>query len=306
MGNAMYRKSRDDIAEWLPTMIEIPMPIQLDPPTMALHDLVKTDLSQAIDAALASGARGGSFNLAAHYGHGVPNQTMQAMGQVMSRLLAMRMLSSHPALLKLSADAFDTELSRWGSQYASDLKAAGVLDHLPKSTAKLEALLDQVTEILDGDPRHKVVIFSYFKPMLEMIGNELGRPFVKITGDVSTRDRDAAIVRFNSDPTCRVFLSSDAGAYGVDLNQGSHVLNFDLTWSAGALAQRVARIDRTNSAFDQIVIGYMYGAGTIEERMFNMLQQKQKVARAFLDGDFDPKSSSISLDLESLRQFLDG
>jgi SNF2 family DNA or RNA helicase len=141
-----------------------------------------------------------------------------------------------------------------------------------------------------------------------MIGQELRKlkvPYVTITGDVAGKDRDDRIVRFNTDPGLRMFLSSDAGAYGVDLNQGSHLICYDLPWSAGALAQRISRIDRTNSAFDQINIGYMYGLNTIEERMFRMLQQKRKVAKAFLDGEFDSKSGRITLDLQSLREFLD-
>ena len=67
LGPAMYRKSREDIAEWLPEKIEIEMPVVLDKITMRLHDFVRADLSDAIDKALAGGA-GGSFDLATHYG----------------------------------------------------------------------------------------------------------------------------------------------------------------------------------------------------------------------------------------------
>ena len=308
LGEAMYRKSREDISEWLPDMVELEMPVELDPVAMSLHNIVKMDLAEAIEKAIAAGTAGG-FDLVAHYGKATDYDSKGLMGQVMSRMLAMRMLSSHPQLLKLSADAFDTEVSRAGSSYASELKAQGILDNLPQTTAKLDALLEHVEEILAEDYRHKVVIFSYFKPMLAMIGAEmtkLGNHWVKITGDVPTQQRDDAIVRFNTDPTCRVFLSSDAGAYGIDLNQGSHLLCYDLPWSSGALAQRISRIDRTNSAFDQIVIGYMFGQGTIEERMFNMLLQKRAVSRAFVDGAFDVTTDSLKLDLESLRTFIEG
>lgn len=304
----MFRRSREDIKEWLPDMIEIEVPIILEPALMKLHDHVRDDLSQAIDAAMGMGMGGGSFDVMAHYGVLTRDEGMSMMGQVMSRLLAMRMLSSHPNLLKISADNFDSPLTKRGSEYASLLRDAGLLDNLPTMTAKLEALTEMVQEILDEDPRHKVVVFSYFKPMLAMIRHQLarlGRSSVLITGDVTAHARDDAIVQFNTDPTCRLFLSSDAGAYGVDLNQGSHVINYDLPWSGGALVQRIARIDRTNSAFDQIQVVYMYGQGTIEERMYRMLVQKRKVARAFLDGEFDAKSGGLKLDLESLREFLD-
>jgi len=305
MGEAMFRRSREDIKEWLPERIEIEVPIVLDADVMKLHDHIRADLSDSIDAALSMGGMGGGFDILSHYGAAPRDERMGAMGQVMSRMLAMRMISAHPHLLRLSAEEFDTQLSRRGSEYASSLKAAGMLDGFGADTTKLAALIEMVEEILDEDPSHKVVVFSYFKPMLAMIGHRIKAGHALITGDVTGMARDRAITRFNTDPTCRVFLSSDAGAYGVDLPQGSHIINYDLPWSGGALQQRIARIDRTNSAFDQINIMYLYGQGTIEARMFRLLQQKAKVARAFLDGEFDAKSGGIKLDLESLREFLD-
>jgi len=306
MGDVMFRRSREDIAEWLPERIEIEVPVVLEPAVMKLHDHVRRDLSDAIDIALGLGASGGSFDVLAHYGRvDTQGEGISLMGQVMSRLLAMRMLSSHPRLLRLSADNFDTEVSRQGSEYASLLKASGLLDNMPDSTAKLDALIEMIEDILDSDPLHKVVVFSYFKPMLAMIAARLKAPHVLITGEVTGRNRDVAIQRFNNDPRTRIFLSSDAGAYGVDLNQGSHLISYDLPWSGGALAQRVARIDRTNSAFPSIQISYMYGINTIEERMYRMLTQKAKISKAFLDGEFDGKTGGIKLDLESLREFLD-
>ena len=306
LGPAMYRKSREDIAEWLPEMIETEMPVVLDRKTMVLHDLVRQDLSDAIDKAIAEGVRG-SFDVLAHYGRTQSGRDISLMGEVMSRLLAMRMLSSHPRLLRISADDFDTEVSRRGSRYASELKTSGVLDNIPDEQEKFNTLLEQVQNILDADVRHKVVVFSYFKPMLAMIGAALVKsktPYTTITGDIAGPERDKRIQRFNNDPRCRVFLSSDAGAYGINLNQGSHLLCYDLAWSAGAMQQRISRIDRTDSAFKQINIGYMFGLGTIEERMFNMLVQKAKVAKAFIDGEFD-KGGTLKLDLQSLREFLD-
>jgi SNF2 family DNA or RNA helicase len=301
METAMFRRSREDIKDYLPERIEIEVPIVLEPAVMKLHDHIRADLSEAIDGAIAMGARS-TFDVLTHY---TGEERMGAMGQVMSRLLAMRMLSAHPHLLRLSADEFDSQVSRRGSEYASLLASQGMLDGFPVDTLKLETLREMVEEILAEDPRHKVVVFSYFKPMLRMIARQMKAGWTMLTGDVTGLQRDRAIQRFNHDSDCKIFLSSDAGAYGVDLPNGSHIINYDLPWSGGALAQRIARIDRTNSAFDQITIGYLYGQRTIEERMFRMLQQKIKVARAFLDGEFDTKSGGLKLDLESLREFLD-
>lgn len=307
LNGVMYRKSREDIKEWLPEMIETEVPVRLDKKSWDLHEMVRADLKEAIDNALSNGASGSGFDVTAHYGHGEDRDSKSLMGVVMSRLLAMRMLSSHPLLLKVSADNFDDPMTKMGSQYASDLAASGVLNHIPRDTTKFVALIDRIEEILDEDPAYKVVVFSFFKPMLNLIEDECRQRnwcSVRVDGDVSSANRDMAIQSFNTDPKTRIFLSSDAGAYGVSLGSGSHLICYDLPWSSGALAQRVARIDRTDSVFKQIQITYLYAADSIEERMLAMLQQKRAVSRAFLDKDFDPKTNTIDLNLESLREFV--
>lgn len=308
LGPAMFRRTRDDIKEWLPKRVEVEMPVILDAQAMSLHDLVKQDLAHAIDSAIAGGM-GGGFSLEAHYGAAPSDgQDMSAMGQVMSRMLAMRMLSSHPYLLLHSAVEFDDPDTKKGSEYASYLKGEGFLDGLTLDNAKLDALIETIEEILDADPNHKVAVFSYFKPMLRIIAARLTKGkigYTTLTGDItSTLERDHRIQRFNTDSTCKIFLSSDAGAYGVDLMAGSHLICYDLPWSGGALAQRVARIDRTSSTWPQIQIIYMYGHGTIEERMYAQLQQKAKVADAFVDGQFSA-DGTLRLDLQTLREFLE-
>lgn len=301
---AMFRKSREDIKEWLPEIVQLEVPVSLDSATMAVHDYIKRDLLDALDRAAASG-RGG-FDLAAHYGRG-GTQDPSLKGEVMARLTAMRMLSSHPALLHASALDFDDESTKSGSKYASQLKLSSLLDKLPTTSPKMDALLDMVEEITEEDPANKVVVFSFFKPMLSLMESELRKRRIghtKITGDVDSTERFRRIKAFNNELSCRVFLSSDAGAYGVDLNRGSHLINYDLPWSAGVLSQRVARIDRTSSSFSNITIGYLYGRDTIEERMLRVLKDKLAVAGAFLDGKYDMQSGSLPLDFQSLKDFL--
>ena len=307
MSDAMFRKSREDIKEWLPEMVEMEIPVRLGVKAMELHDLIRDDLLEAIDKAMAEGGIGG-FDLLVHYGKGHGYERASLKGQVMARLLAMRMLSSHPQLLRWSASNFDDPLSAHGSQYASDLHRQGVLANLPTKHEKLDALIELVEEILTEHSRHKVVIFSYFKPMLRIIAKEIERKrlaeYVILDGDVPARERWTHIKRFNTDRQCRIFLSSDAGAYGVNLDAGSHLICYDLPWSAGLLAQRISRIDRTSSAWDGITISYMFGKATIEERMYHQLAQKKAVAGAWLDGKYDAKTGALPLDYESLREFL--
>lgn len=304
MSEAMFRRSRDDISEFLPRLLTVDTPVPLDQWSMDLYNYIREDLLDVIDMALAAGM--GGFDLMSNYGRGEDDSSNQFKGLIMSRVTAMRLLCDHPALLLKSASDFDDESVTGGSQFASTLREDGRLDKAPDKSNKLDALMDMVDEILSESNFNKIVIFSGFKAMLSIISDRLKKHkygHTLISGDIPSKVRDERIVKFNSDYSCRVFLSSDAGAYGVNLDAGTHLVSYDLPWSAGSFAQRVSRIDRTSSTHEFIVVNSMFGKGTIEERQYDMLVQKRKISEAFIDGQFDEKGQ-LSLDLSSLREFL--
>jgi SNF2 family DNA or RNA helicase len=309
LGDAMFRRSRADIAEFLPERQETDVPVELEEKTQRLYQVILADLLGVINQASADGNFKG-FDLMAHYGHGESAESNRLKGQIMARMTAMRLLTGHPHLLHASAEDFDDEDTVTGSAYASELMAEGLLENLPDKSAKLDLLLELVEEIVAEGPEQKIVVFSGFKPMLRIISRHLDKlklDHTLMTGDTSASDRHRCITKFNKDPDCRLFLSSDAGAYGVNLDSGTHLINYDLPWSAGALQQRVARIDRTSTQHDHIDILYLYTSGTIEERQYQMLQEKARIADAFIDGrGYDRKEGILQLDLSSLREFLEG
>lgn len=305
LSDAMFRRSRSDIEGFLPKMLTMETPVGLDPWSEDLYEEIKADLLDLIDLAMAAGS--GGFDLLSHYGQDDPGSAdNQFKGLIMSRVTAMRLLCDHASLLMKSADDFDSPESSGGSQYAAELRESGRLAKAPASSYKLTALMDTVDDILSDDPFNKVVVFSGFKAMLSIISGELRKRkygHTLLSGDVPSKMRDERIVKFNTDYSCRVFLSSDAGAYGVNLDAGTHLISYDLPWSAGSFAQRIARIDRTSSQHSTIVIDSMFCRGTIEERQYDMLIQKKKISEAFIDGQFD-KNNQLVLDLSSLREFL--
>ena len=223
----------------------------------------------------------------------------------MSRVTCLRLLCSHPTLLTDSAVRFDDPDTPTGSKYASFLREAGYLG-FEEESAKLDALAELVDE-LRGEGAFKLVIFSGFKQMLRIIGAMLQERKVGYTlmdGDTEAKARFTKMERFKTSPSCQVFLSSDAGAYGINLDTGTHLINYDLPWSAGALQQRIARIDRTSSEVGQINIVNMFTAGTVEEYQYLKLVEKAKVAAAFVDSEGIP-AGKLDLDLDSLKQFLE-
>lgn len=161
-----------------------------------------------------------------------------------------------------------------------------------------------IEEILSADPSNKIVLFSFFKPMLSIIGQQLKVGHEYFTGDFTTQEREAARDRFNDDPLCRVLLSSDAGGIGVDLPAANYLISYDLPWSAGKLKQREARIDRISTEWNEITLIKMVMEGSIEEWMLDVLNQKIAVGDAWIDGAFN-NQGQFELTAQGLCDFLE-
>jgi SNF2 family DNA or RNA helicase len=303
MADVMYRKSRKDIEDFLPKIITMELPVELPRVVGDLYDFIAADCLEAIDAAIQAGSWS-TFNVLAAYGR-ADDPKGRAMGDIMSRLTCMRLLCDHPSLLKASADEYDDPDSGRGSRYASWLKAEGYLDGVDDST-KLDAAVDLIVQILEESSANRVVLFAFFKPLLRMLRtrlHNLGIQAAMLTGDMNAQARKASLESFQREK--RVLLSSDAGQYGIDLPHVNYLISYDLPWSAGAFAQRVARIDRTSSQFPHITVITMMAKNTIEQRQFDMLTQKRTVAEAWIDGQHIDAKGSLTLTLETLRSFLD-
>jgi len=151
---------------------------------------------------------------------------------------------------------------------------------------EIESLLEEV--LADSDV--KVVIFSEWVKMLSLIreyceGQEIG--FVWHTGSVPQKKRRDEINRFKNDPQARVFLSTDSGGVGLNLQNASVVINCDLPWNPAKLEQRIARVWRKHQQRPVTVVN-LVSEKTIEHRMIETLANKQGLADAVLDhiGEF--------------------
>lgn len=108
-----------------------------------------------------------------------------------------------------------------------------LIDRKTNISPKLSELSTILDELVVQNGR-KVVIFSEWATMNMLIGKQLSRaaiPFVELSGRVPTEKRQALIDAFNNDPSCKVFLSSDAGGTGLNLQAADCVINFELPWN---------------------------------------------------------------------------
>jgi SNF2 family DNA or RNA helicase len=170
---------------------------------------------------------------------------------------------------------------------------------------KLTAVVDYITDILNEDPNNKVVLFSFFKKNLHFIQQMTAQltKSVLFMGGMDAKARDTAKQTFATDPKTRLFLSSDAGGYGVDLPGANYLISYDLPWSAGKLDQREARIIRLSSTHPHVTLTSFVMHGSIEERQYEMLMQKRAINEAFIDKGYDTQGK-FELTLSSLSDFL--
>jgi superfamily II DNA or RNA helicase len=170
-------------------------------------------------------------------------------------------------------------------------------DHGVKAD-ELAALFDD----LFADPDAKAVVFSQWKRTHDIIVRRLearGLGYVSFHGGVPSEKRPALVEAFRDDPNCRVFLSTDAGSTGLNLQHASTLVNMDLPWNPAVLEQRIARIHRMGQKRPVRVINFV-SKGTIEEGMLSVLAFKRSLSAGILDGG----NSEISLGGSRLNRFM--
>jgi superfamily II DNA or RNA helicase len=164
---------------------------------------------------------------------------------------------------------------------------------------------DELAALLDGlfvQPEAKAVVFSQWTRTHDIVIRRLearGIGYVSFHGGVASDKRPALVERFRGDPACRVFLSTDAGATGLNLQHASTLVNMDLPWNPAVLEQRIGRIHRMGQKRPVQIVNFV-AKGTIEEGMLSVLAFKRSLSAGILDGG----TSEISLGGSRLSRFM--
>ncbi|WP_449369954.1 DEAD/DEAH box helicase, partial [Thiomonas sp.] len=170
-------------------------------------------------------------------------------------------------------------------------------DHGVKAD-ELAALLDELFE----QPDAKAVVFSQWTRTHDIVIRRLearGIGYVSFHGGVASEKRPVLLERFRDDPDCRVFLSTDAGATGLNLQHASTLVNMDLPWNPALLEQRIARTHRMGQKRPVQIVNFV-AKGTIEEGMLSVLAFKRSLSAGILDGGL----GEISLGGSRLNRFM--
>jgi superfamily II DNA or RNA helicase len=176
----------------------------------------------------------------------------------------------------------------------------------PGYSSKLEEL-DNLLDQLSAEEDRKIILFSEWTTMLNLVEPLLNKrrlPFVRLDGSVPQTKRQALVHQFQKDPDTKLFITTNAGATGLNLQAANTIITVDLPWNPAVLEQRIARAHRMGQK--RPVQAYLLVTeGTLEENLLATLSAKQELALAALDPESDITRVDLVSGIEELKRRLE-
>lgn len=142
---------------------------------------------------------------------------------------------------------------------------------------KVEHLIDTIDEILSDDRSQKIIIFTEFvatQKYLQQFLENRGFTVSVLNGSMSIDERNDALREFKTQTS--IFISTDAGGEGLNLQFSNIIINYDLPWNPMKIEQRCGRADRIGQQRDVQIYNFIVG-DTVENRVREVLEQKLSV-----------------------------
>ena len=188
-----------------------------------------------------------------------------------------------------------------------------LVDEKTNVSPKLVELQNILLERFDlKNSDRKVIIFSEWVKVHKLIGqvlrkNKIG--FVELSGKIPVKSRGELIRKFESNLECKVFLSTETGGAGLNLQFADTLINFELPWNPAKKNQRIGRIDRLGQKSSTLTICNLITINSIEEQIATGLLVKQNLFEGVLDSDnntdyIDFSSKGRSQFIEQLEAFV--
>ncbi len=176
----------------------------------------------------------------------------------------------------------------------------------PGHSTKLEHLEDLFDRLFQEQGR-KVVLFSEWTTMLDLIepliaGRRLG--YVRLDGSVPQKQRQRLVHEFQKKPECRLFITTNAGSLGLNLQAANTVINVDLPWNPAVLEQRIGRAHRMGQK-RPVQVYVLVTEDTIEDNLLATLAAKRDLALAALDFESDTDAVDLVSGIEELKRRLE-
>jgi non-specific serine/threonine protein kinase len=194
---------------------------------------------------------------------------------ILSALLKLRQTCCHPRLLKISN---------------------------PIHSAKFDLFKELLQEIIDDG--HKVVVFTQFVQMLQIIKKHLDEHNHSYSYlDGSTKKRQTVIEDFNRDEKKQIFLCSlKAGGVGINLTAANYVILYDPWWNPAVEQQAMDRVHRLGQQ-KKVFVYKLITKGTVEEKIMRLKARKKDLLSSVIDQEKEFTKSITREELEKLFSY---
>jgi SNF2 family DNA or RNA helicase len=176
----------------------------------------------------------------------------------------------------------------------------------PAYSSKLEHLADLFDRLFEEDDR-KVVLFSEWTGMLDLIEpllKERKLRFVRLDGSAPQARREQLVYDFQNNADCRLFLATNAGSTGLNLQAANTIINVDLPWNPAVLDQRIARAHRMGQK-RPVQVFVLVTERTLEETLLGTIMNKRDLALAALDAESDVDQIVMKSNGDDLKKRLE-
>lgn len=148
---------------------------------------------------------------------------------------------------------------------------------------KLPAIIERVENFLEETPE-KLILFCIHKSVARELHEKFPKISVVVNGEITGRARQRAVEQFQNQKTCRLFIGNiRAAGVGLNLQFCTNVGFAELPWTPGECTQAEDRVHRIGQR-EKTWINYYVAHETVEQKLCDLLQKKQQVLSATLDG----------------------
>lgn len=279
VGKRMIRRKAEDLDEELPTPHHKIHFVEQDLQQALVHQQIEEMIENAkleSEAVLESGIK--------------KKEKDKKLEEISGKIMGLKNIQASAAddlrTLQMSEEVWIQRLVNIGEGYSSN---------------KTQKLKELVQNILNYNDSFKIIIFSRFARMVNILEEELLKlsevdEIAKIYGAYNENKRDEEIQKFQNSKNCRIIVMSDAGAEGYNLQNASHLINFDETWNPATIDQRNGRIRRIGSQWKDIFITTFMTKNSVDIQIHETITKKRKY--------FDKIVENTGSQTEALKEFL--
>lgn len=175
-------------------------------------------------------------------------------------------------------------------------------DNYKGESAKLDSCVELVQSAMDGG--HKMLLFSQFTSMLELIKKRLDEQEIAcyvITGETSKEKRLQLVKAFNEDEVPVFLISLKAGGVGLNLTGADVVIHYDPWWNIAAQNQATDRAHRIGQT-RKVTVYKLIARHSVEEKILKLQETKRDLAEQVMNGELGQLGSMSRDELLDLLQ----